>query len=548
LPNRRSEDSAEETLRGPARTQGDIDDDSDDDVITTTQSTPLLGRASEFVTPAISAAPSISSYESDTSSVDMRQPNNQTTGNARDGNSSEGISWNFAGLGAPSTDPPVRNSLDTYLADDEISPVSPISTISAVSPVSPVSPVESLNPSRPPPDLDAAPDQYDRRFSAATTSAISSNVRWSMIEVRAALTADEDSEEEEEAPRRSRARRTPEGLATIPAQSSTPSSGDVSPVGPAETTRQTGILSAAEEEEMREKGFRNIDFSGGSGGASTPSGSSTNGSTVERVERPREILSAAEHEEARRGSLFLYTDFSNLTSEYPTPSTPVLGSFDISRTSSPRPLEASSPISLLRSAIQRNDTSLAQTILRDTTLNLNTAPYLLADAIMQQRTEIVSLFTTRNDLDLNLFSRYGKTPLVHALDSPSVYTLLQILLARKDLNPNLPDNEGRFPLLLAVEYGMVEAVRMLLQRGDLDINKPGILSTAVRRDVRILEMLLQRHDVDVNRTDDKGKRAIEVAVEAGNTEVVDLLVGRGDVEVRDADWEAIKKLRDAKKD
>ncbi|KAI5793356.1 ankyrin repeat-containing domain protein [Pyronema domesticum] len=167
---------------------------------------------------------------------------------------------------------------------------------------------------------------------------------------------------------------------------------------------------------------------------------------------------------------------------------------------------------------------------------------------MQQRTEIVSLFTTRNDLDLNLFSRYGKTPLVHTLDSPSVYTLLQILLARKDLNPNLPDNEGRFPLLLAVEYGMVEAVRMLLQRGDLDINKPGILSTAVRRDVRILEMLLERHDVDVNRTDNKGKRAIEVAVEAGNTEVVDLLVGRGDVEVRDADWEAIKKLRDAKKD
>ena len=49
---------------------------------------------------------------------------------------------------------------------------------------------------------------------------------------------------------------------------------------------------------------------------------------------------------------------------------------------------------------------------------------------------------------------------------------MRLLLARDDVNPDKPDNDGQTPLWVASFYGHSGVVRLLLPRDDVNADKP----------------------------------------------------------------------------
>ncbi len=83
--------------------------------------------------------------------------------------------------------------------------------------------------------------------------------------------------------------------------------------------------------------------------------------------------------------------------------------------------------------------------------------------------------------------------------------LVQLLVARHDVEPNAVDNVGRTPLGWASAEGYISVVRTLLQHSGVSLNAQGHgeytpLWLACRAGrVHIVEILLQQNGVDVTR-------------------------------------------------
>jgi ankyrin repeat protein len=168
--------------------------------------------------------------------------------------------------------------------------------------------------------------------------------------------------------------------------------------------------------------------------------------------------------------------------------------------------------------------------------------------------------------DLNARDRAGRTALYRAVEERQE-AIVKLLLARDDVDVNIPDQEQRSPLSLATSLldddvlGFVilapsaptdfedlngsdrvggtalsravekkAIVKSLLARDDVDVNKPdqelrSPLSLAAGfSDDYVLKLLLARTDLDVQAADSSGQSPIFTAVDRGHVEAVMLML------------------------
>jgi len=125
-----------------------------------------------------------------------------------------------------------------------------------------------------------------------------------------------------------------------------------------------------------------------------------------------------------------------------------------------------------------------------------------------------------------LLSKPGASTLVNSRDLSTGRTGLHIAVARRDrpwlnylirrgANPNLADNRGVSPLMLASQLGFVEGVEKLVQSGARvdDSNDSGetpLILAVHRRDTGMMRILLKA-GADPDRTDNSGKSARDYA-------------------------------------
>ncbi|KAL4994938.1 ankyrin repeat-containing domain protein [Aspergillus recurvatus] len=121
-------------------------------------------------------------------------------------------------------------------------------------------------------------------------------------------------------------------------------------------------------------------------------------------------------------------------------------------------------------------------------------------AVEEGNEGVVQLLLAREDIDSNLQDIHGQTALSWAAEKGH-YRIVRMLLGQGS-NPNIEDNAGRTPLTWASEYGHVNAVRALLEYHKLD-------------------------NIDVNARDHGGRTALWWAAENGHGAVVNELLEAG---------------------
>ncbi len=145
--------------------------------------------------------------------------------------------------------------------------------------------------------------------------------------------------------------------------------------------------------------------------------------------------------------------------------------------------------------------------------------YKFLDSVRKQESQEVT----------DAVSQPGST-IINTQDSSSGDTALHIVIARRDAgwlgfllakgaNPNIGNNHGVTPLMLAANLGFAEAVTMLVDRGaqlnDADSTGETPLITAVHRhDLGIMRTLLKA-GADPDRADSSGRSARDYAAFAG---------------------------------
>ncbi|WP_340588804.1 ankyrin repeat domain-containing protein [Erythrobacter alti] len=119
---------------------------------------------------------------------------------------------------------------------------------------------------------------------------------------------------------------------------------------------------------------------------------------------------------------------------------------------------------------------------------------------------------------------------INARDISNGQTGLHIVVARRDLtwtrwllqegaNPNIADNSGRTPLIVAAEAGFLDGVEVLLRRGArVDVaNATGetpLIAAVHARNIELMEVLLAG-GADPDRTDNAGRSARDYAGQRG---------------------------------
>ncbi|CAN9362528.1 unnamed protein product [Alternaria alternata] len=123
----------------------------------------------------------------------------------------------------------------------------------------------------------------------------------------------------------------------------------------------------------------------------------------------------------------------------------------------------------------------------------------------------------------------------------------KVLLGRGDLDVNIKDTSGfdnpnkQTPLHLATDRGLKEIVKLLLSHPDIDVNPRDEngetpLHTAARKDrIEILVPLLRHPSIDVNSRDASGGTLLHVSATQGYMERIVLLLARPDVDVNSRD-------------
>jgi ankyrin repeat protein len=134
--------------------------------------------------------------------------------------------------------------------------------------------------------------------------------------------------------------------------------------------------------------------------------------------------------------------------------------------------------------------------------------------------------------------------------------VIEMFLARADVNVDSKDVDGRTPLSFAAEQGHVSTVKLLLARNDIDADSKDDdgrtpLSFAVEVQSHclfdlckdrnpeghqmVIEMFLARTDVNANSKDKNGRTPLSFAAQCGCAYAVKLLLARDNVDADSRD-------------
>jgi ankyrin repeat protein len=170
----------------------------------------------------------------------------------------------------------------------------------------------------------------------------------------------------------------------------------------------------------------------------------------------------------------------------------------------------------------------------------NTTP--LWNACWNGNASIVKQLLARKDVDLNICSVLGETmtPLATACFFGYEEVTNLLLAANHSIDVNHHTARSNPPLIIAVDGGYVSVVESLLARDDLDPNIVGhtgvhALGHAVcLGHTAIVKLLLGRPDTDPNLVMEGGRSALMLAA-TSKSEIVKLLLDRGDIDVNNQD-------------
>ena len=147
---------------------------------------------------------------------------------------------------------------------------------------------------------------------------------------------------------------------------------------------------------------------------------------------------------------------------------------------------------------------------------------------------VVKILLERREIYPDKPNNDGQTPLSHAALSGHD-EVVKILLWREEVNPDKPDNDGQTPLSHAAWNGHEEVVKILLGREEVNSDEPDddgqapLSYAAQNKHERVVKILLGREEVDPDRPDKWGRTPLSDAARNGHEGVVKILLGREEV-------------------
>ncbi|KAL4861247.1 ankyrin repeat-containing domain protein [Aspergillus spectabilis] len=135
---------------------------------------------------------------------------------------------------------------------------------------------------------------------------------------------------------------------------------------------------------------------------------------------------------------------------------------------------------------------------------------------------------SRPDVDVNTSVRphevsRGQSTCLHHDVRRGHLPIIQLIIGKSQLNPNITDHHNRTPLSWAVFNGDLATVNLLLTRSDIRID-PG----AIRKGHTIVvRMLLQHSKFNINHGWGDHEPPLLLSIRAGHTEITELLLAQG---------------------
>ncbi|KAL7942864.1 ankyrin repeat-containing domain protein [Trichoderma barbatum] len=141
---------------------------------------------------------------------------------------------------------------------------------------------------------------------------------------------------------------------------------------------------------------------------------------------------------------------------------------------------------------------------------------------------VVELLLARNDIEVDLKDMDGRTPLSWAAEKGHG-VVVDMLLARNDVLADSKDMDDRTPLSWAAEHGHEAVVELLLACSDVDAGSTDIwqrtpLSRAAENGHKTIAKMLVLHNVMADSSDEHGRTSLWWAAEQGHETMVELLL------------------------
>ncbi|KAL9581837.1 MAG: hypothetical protein Q9212_003659 [Teloschistes hypoglaucus] len=161
----------------------------------------------------------------------------------------------------------------------------------------------------------------------------------------------------------------------------------------------------------------------------------------------------------------------------------------------------------------------------------------LLRAVLWGRFECVSLLLEKG-VQVNPTNN-EKMSLLAAAACGKNASVLNLLLARKDVRADIEDQNGHTPLALAVLLNCEEIVKLLIDRSDVQVDLKDHkgrtpLSYAAEEGYESLVNILLQRNADTESKDKEGRTPLPCAAEHGRESVVSILIQRNvDIESRD---------------
>jgi len=166
-------------------------------------------------------------------------------------------------------------------------------------------------------------------------------------------------------------------------------------------------------------------------------------------------------------------------------------------------------------------------------------------AAMWGKIETTKYLLEQPGIDINPIDKYNCTPITWAINwAGGTPEIVDMLLARREIDPNNQDAHGDTPIGSAAQAGRAEIAQSLIKRSDVDVNRPNrtmytpLIWAASRGHPKIVELLLTCEDIKMNIRENSGMTAIAWAAYGGNIDIIRLLVEKGadfglvDIQVR----------------
>ena len=173
-------------------------------------------------------------------------------------------------------------------------------------------------------------------------------------------------------------------------------------------------------------------------------------------------------------------------------------------------------------------------------LNPRKGQTLIGWAASHGHKAVVDILLARDNVDPDLKNNRGQT-LLSLAASNGRKAMVNLLLARDNIDPNSQDEDGQTPLSLAACYGHKAIVSLLLARDNIDPNSqdkdgqtPLSLAASYGHEA-VVNILLTRDDVDPDLKNNSGQTSLSLAASYGREAIVNLLLARDNIDPNSQD-------------